>query len=517
MNDDEQSHKPDVFISYSRDDLAFADQLDAALGLYGFNTTVDRHAISGGEDWKRTLGNLIRDADTIAFVLSPSSARSETCAWEVDEAYRLGKRIIPVLCRSLEGATIPAALSQLNYIFFYNEPKAPGSGFGAGLVNLVGVLNTDLNWLREHTRLLQRAMEWDTAGRHPNRLLSGADIESAKTWAAKRPKDAPAPTTLHLDFIKTSETEEIARADSQRKELQEIADAQKERGKALEAASQALKLATAEQRKRAKVRNIAFAAVSLIAVVAGLQWWRAENQRKEATAIRNSAMELILAIAEHYPAAFDNTTSARAIPIFTKGAEENDPRSMNDLGIAYAWGKGVAADGAKAREWFEKAAKAGLSVAMKNLGVLFEDNDLMPRDYAKAMEWYAKASESGNVVAMVNLGNMYEGGRGVAADYAVARSWYDKAAAKNSAGALVSIGGLYKEGRGVAQDYAIAREYYQQAAAKNNTEAMVELAGLYEAGLGVPKDLERARKWFEEAAIKGHLVAQYRLRTWTSQ
>jgi hypothetical protein len=43
-----QGNKLNVFISYSRDDLGFSDQLDAALGLTGFDTTIDRHGISGG-------------------------------------------------------------------------------------------------------------------------------------------------------------------------------------------------------------------------------------------------------------------------------------------------------------------------------------------------------------------------------------------------------------------------------------------------------------------------------------
>jgi hypothetical protein len=96
-----------VFISYSRDDLNFADQLDAALNACGFECLIDRHGISGGEDWKRRLGNLISEADTVVFVLSPSSARSEICDWEVEEATRLSKRILPVNCRPLEGVSPP--------------------------------------------------------------------------------------------------------------------------------------------------------------------------------------------------------------------------------------------------------------------------------------------------------------------------------------------------------------------------------------------------------------------------
>ena len=78
-------------------------------------------------------------------------------------------------------------------MFFYAEPKVPGSGFGTGLANLVAALNTDFDWLREHTRYLQRAMEWDKGARPANRLLSGNDILDAKAWVARRPKGEPEP------------------------------------------------------------------------------------------------------------------------------------------------------------------------------------------------------------------------------------------------------------------------------------------------------------------------------------
>jgi len=223
-----QDNKLNVFISYSRDDLGFSDQLDAALGRngFGFDTTLDRHDITAGEDWKRRLGNLIRNADTVVFVLSPSSARSEICAREVGEAIRLRKRIIPVLSRPLDGASAPRQLADLNYIFFYEEPRSPDSGFGKGLVQLVAALNTDLDWLREHTRYLRRASEWDEGGRPANRLLFGGDIALAKAWAASRPKAAPEPTELHLDFIRASETEENRQQNAEAQRLRQLAEAQ---------------------------------------------------------------------------------------------------------------------------------------------------------------------------------------------------------------------------------------------------------------------------------------------------
>jgi hypothetical protein len=193
-----------VFISYSRDDIEIADVLDVSLELAGFAPTLDREGISGAENWQQRLGAMIRDADTVVFVLSPSSAQSEICMWEVKEAVRLGKRILPVAGRALDGASPPTELAELNYIFFYPEPKRPGSGIKTGTGELIKALRTDLGWMREHTRYLQRAMEWDAGGRQKNRLLTGSDVADAKAWAARRPRDAPEPTNLHVEFIAAS-------------------------------------------------------------------------------------------------------------------------------------------------------------------------------------------------------------------------------------------------------------------------------------------------------------------------
>jgi hypothetical protein len=378
-----------VFISYSRDDLDFADQLDAALNAYGVECLIDRHGISGGEDWKRRLGNLISEADTIVFVLSPSSARSEICDWEVEEAARLNKRILPVNCRPLEGVSPPSRLRELNYIFFYEEPKLPGSGFGTGLANLITALNTDFDWLREHTRYLQRAIEWDTGGRPANRLLSGNDIHAAKAWAAARPKSAPEPTALQLDFIRASEEEAEARLSEQRKQLDAMAAAQADREKALHEAEEALKQAADAQRRRARIRNIAFVVVSVFAVLAGLmalysvqqrklaeeqravaeeQRAVAEEQRQQADRILKSASSIIVDLQYQ----MNEDTRKKVFAVFQEGADHGDAFTMRNLGISYYSGFGVAQDYAKAREWWKKAADKGEPSAMALLGRLYD-------------------------------------------------------------------------------------------------------------------------------------------------
>lgn len=210
-----------VFISYSRDDVEIADTLDVLLENTGFAPTLDRQGISGAEDWKERLGGMIRDTDTVVFLLSPASAKSDICRWEVAEALRLSKRVVPIACKSLEGVSPPPELAALNYIYFYADPKVPGSGVKSGTAELVKTLKSDLAWMRQHTRYLQRAIEWETGGKSPNRLLSGNDIAIAKTWAARRPNDAPAPTPLQLDFIKASEAWEAEQANERARELAE--------------------------------------------------------------------------------------------------------------------------------------------------------------------------------------------------------------------------------------------------------------------------------------------------------
>jgi hypothetical protein len=81
-----------------------------------------------------------------------------------------------------------------------------------GMEKLIAALNMDFDWLAEHTHYGGRAREWDQSGRPANLLLSGNDILEAKTWAARRPKNAPEPTTLHLDFIRASEEEAEVRS-----------------------------------------------------------------------------------------------------------------------------------------------------------------------------------------------------------------------------------------------------------------------------------------------------------------
>ena len=103
---DTASQRPKIFVSYSRRDMAFAASLVAHLETRAFQPFLDRTDIAPGEPWKDRLAGLIRVADTMVFVVSPDSARSTICEWEIAEAVRLGKRIIPLVCRPTDDAAL---------------------------------------------------------------------------------------------------------------------------------------------------------------------------------------------------------------------------------------------------------------------------------------------------------------------------------------------------------------------------------------------------------------------------
>src|SRR5215469_2594077 len=91
-----------VFISYSRHDSRLACEILAGLEFDGgFETLIDSHSIEEGEEWKARISVLIAECGTFIVVLSPSWATSSICQWELEEAWRHSKRVVPVQATAL--------------------------------------------------------------------------------------------------------------------------------------------------------------------------------------------------------------------------------------------------------------------------------------------------------------------------------------------------------------------------------------------------------------------------------
>lgn len=195
--------KSRVFISYAREDSKnhedFAEVLRDELRALRFDAYLDKHDILPGEDWKTRLSGLITNADAIVFCISPKSVKSEVCDWEVNEAERLGKRVLPVMCVQTNAAEVPPRLQRLNYIFLRHDDDRQ-----QGLEKLTAAIETDIGWLRQHTQLAGRASDWQAGHRSTSKLLRGADLEAAEAWRDSPAKNVAQISQLHLEFIQAS-------------------------------------------------------------------------------------------------------------------------------------------------------------------------------------------------------------------------------------------------------------------------------------------------------------------------
>lgn len=181
---------------------------------------MDRQDIHEGEAWRARIEQLIASADILVFVISPRSVASPVCEWEILTAAQLQKRIVPLMKEATPEGSIPNILSELNFVRFDNAPS-----FMSGMLALRRALTIDVVWIREHTRLLVRAREWESSSRSSNRLLLGPDIEAAKLWLESIPANAPGPTELHREFISSSEQAENERTSQDRQRAQRLQQA----------------------------------------------------------------------------------------------------------------------------------------------------------------------------------------------------------------------------------------------------------------------------------------------------
>lgn len=188
-----------LFLSYSRRNLAAADELVLALEGAGFEVTIDRRDLPYGEEWQKELADFIRASDTVVWLVSPDSVKSKWCNWELGEVVRLSKRLVPVRIVEIAPGELPEALGKI-HVLPIDGVYRPDRHQTA----LVAALQADRGWVKEATLLADRAREWIARERNAGLLLRGPALKSAETWSTRRPKAAPPPASEILELILAS-------------------------------------------------------------------------------------------------------------------------------------------------------------------------------------------------------------------------------------------------------------------------------------------------------------------------
>src|SRR6185503_12410273 len=192
----------DIFISYSRRDKDFTQKLYDA--LKGVNRAVwaDWDSIPAASDWFAEIKQGIEETDSVLFVLSPAWIKSNECRKEMEYAVEMGKRLFPILWEPVDPKDVPPVLAKINWVYMRE-----GDDFDQAFQTLCSAMDTDLDWIKKHTRLQVRAVEWDKKNRDHSFVLRGNDLSDAEQFISGAAQKSPGPTTLQGEYILASRSD----------------------------------------------------------------------------------------------------------------------------------------------------------------------------------------------------------------------------------------------------------------------------------------------------------------------
>src|ERR1700709_279779 len=107
----------DAFLSYAREDSAFAVALSGLLRRGGFDIWVDRERIAGGKPVDAEIVGALRDSAALLCLVSPSWLKKDYCLWEAEvfsNDFGFMRPIIPLLRMPRDPAKLPRYLIRLN-------------------------------------------------------------------------------------------------------------------------------------------------------------------------------------------------------------------------------------------------------------------------------------------------------------------------------------------------------------------------------------------------------------------
>ncbi len=209
---------------------------------------------------------------------------------------------------------------------------------------------------------------------------------------------------------------------------------------------------------------------------------------------------------------------AEANKLLQQGVDRGESEAMNDLGGAYAQGKGVQKDERHALALLQRAADTGELEAIYNLAsTRFFGRLGSTKDVDEGIRLMRISADGGYPPATLRLGQMLasrekkmtpEAHRYVSS----AREQIERFAIQGSAWARALLGEIYERGVGVPKDPVKAFDLYRMAASHSHVTAMTRLGVAYIDGNGTDKNPTEGRQWLEKAAKMGSEAAEKKLK-----
>lgn len=227
-------------------------------------------------------------------------------------------------------------------------------------------------------------------------------------------------------------------------------------------------------------------------------------------------------------------SDAEAVQWYARAVERGSPIAMCNLAYMYENGLGIGRDAARSVQLYLQSAEAGYDEGMYNAGLIYESGRpeaSVAANDARARDWFRRAAEAGHEDALLRYVGLslppmpvvpgQENRKGSAeqafaaglkasqeGDYFSAFDEWYYAASKGEPAAMFNLGLLYHNGWGTEQSDAEAlRWWYAAARVAGKAEAMQNIGFMYESGSGVPVDLGMARLWYLRAQQAGFALA----------
>ena len=160
------------------------------------------------------------------------------------------------------------------------------------------------------------------------------------------------------------------------------------------------------------------------------------------------------------------------------------------------------------RCWIRVMADRGNVLAMDHYGWLLDGSD------EERAEWFRKGAELGGAHAQNSLGYCLHEGKGAQQDRDEALRWFRASAAQGNRFGQESLARAFAEPdfAGLPQDWNEAFRLYRLSAEQGWHWSQYHLGECYEKGLGTQRNLQEARRWYEKAAEQLNAEAQSALK-----
>jgi hypothetical protein len=108
--------KPDVFISYGREDSEWASALARALWKRSFVVWYDNIELKGGKEWQRALVHSLRDSAAYALVVGSRTLSNPNVMFELGVASASGRPVIPIILSSASTLELLPSLAHIQQV-----------------------------------------------------------------------------------------------------------------------------------------------------------------------------------------------------------------------------------------------------------------------------------------------------------------------------------------------------------------------------------------------------------------